>query len=417
MPGSGPITIFDKSALQSLSGREALWFDCFYSANITPLFYIETLANLYKEMRCGRTPDQVVADIASKTPDFAGANADHLTLCVNDLLGFSVPVERFPVTVRGRSVMTADRLGVVFEQAPEIEAFERWQRGEYLTIERQFARSWRLSRTRLDLSQIVANSGLPKGVRLDVKDFAEAKKWADRFVRGERNRFSTLKGALETIGVPQKLWSRIVSRWKADGGPPLTEFAPYAAHVFNLDIFFFVSLAASLISTEKASNQIDIAYLYYLPFCMVFVSGDNLHKRVAPLFMGEDQQFVWAPDLKADLARIDEHYSRLPEAERDKGLFELARHPPLGIDSITTQLWKRFLPGASASAGKSSGRSGKRDEKLVRMLDEIDQAPEARHPVTANEANFMMIKRMVRPLRAGWRVLPREVEEQRDSDQ
>ena len=57
MSGVGPITIFDKSALQSFNPDEALWFDWFYKTNLTPLFYVETLADLNKQMRGGRTPD------------------------------------------------------------------------------------------------------------------------------------------------------------------------------------------------------------------------------------------------------------------------------------------------------------------------------------------------------------------------
>ena len=320
MPGMGPVIIFDKSALQSLSGREALWLDCFYNTNITPLFYIETLADLYKEIRRGRTPEQIVGDIASKTPDIAsGVNADHLTLCVNDLLGRPVPMERVPVTQRGRSVLTGDRLGIVIERPPESEAFERWQQGDYLGVEHQFARSWRGGLSNLDLKEVLLNSGLPKGARLNIKDLAAAKSCADRFVGGERNRFSTLKGALQTLGVPEDMWPQIIQRWKAAGGPPLKEFAPFAAHVFSVDIFFFVSLAAGHISTERSSNQVDIAYLYYLPFCMVFVSGDKLHRRTVPLFLQDDQVFVWAPDLKADLSRIDAYFSGFPEAVRDLG--------------------------------------------------------------------------------------------------
>jgi hypothetical protein len=35
-------------------------------SNITPLFYIETLADLEKEVRAGKTPEQVVGEIAFK---------------------------------------------------------------------------------------------------------------------------------------------------------------------------------------------------------------------------------------------------------------------------------------------------------------------------------------------------------------
>jgi hypothetical protein len=56
----GPITIFDKSALQALSLDEAVWLDAFFFANVVPVFYVETLADLEKEVAEGKTAEQVV---------------------------------------------------------------------------------------------------------------------------------------------------------------------------------------------------------------------------------------------------------------------------------------------------------------------------------------------------------------------
>jgi hypothetical protein len=50
--------------------------------------------------------------------------------------------------------------------------------------------------------------------------------------------------------------------------------------------------------TDKADNKVDIAYLYYLPFCHIFVSSDNLHHRVVPEFLRKDQSFVPGPNLR-----------------------------------------------------------------------------------------------------------------------
>jgi hypothetical protein len=55
--GMGPITIFDKSALQALSLDEAVWFDAFLLANVVAVFYVETLADLEKEVAEGKTPE------------------------------------------------------------------------------------------------------------------------------------------------------------------------------------------------------------------------------------------------------------------------------------------------------------------------------------------------------------------------
>ena len=50
----GPILIFDKSSLQGLNIDEAGLLDHFYLSNITPIFFIETLADLEKEVRAGK---------------------------------------------------------------------------------------------------------------------------------------------------------------------------------------------------------------------------------------------------------------------------------------------------------------------------------------------------------------------------
>ena len=60
----GPTIIFDKSALEALSPDESMWLENFFISNITPLFFMETLTDLEKEVRSGRTPEDVVGKIA-----------------------------------------------------------------------------------------------------------------------------------------------------------------------------------------------------------------------------------------------------------------------------------------------------------------------------------------------------------------
>lgn len=70
MSSMGPVTI-DKSALQALSVDEAALFGQFYRANMTPLFFVETLADLEKKVREGQTPEQVVGSLVAKTLNLA----------------------------------------------------------------------------------------------------------------------------------------------------------------------------------------------------------------------------------------------------------------------------------------------------------------------------------------------------------
>jgi hypothetical protein len=54
----GPFLIFDKSSLESLNLDEAVMLDNFYMSNITPLFFVECLADLEKAIRSNSTPEQ-----------------------------------------------------------------------------------------------------------------------------------------------------------------------------------------------------------------------------------------------------------------------------------------------------------------------------------------------------------------------
>jgi hypothetical protein len=83
-----------------------------------------------------------------------------------------------------------------------------------------------------------------------------------------------------------------------------------------VELFFQIALGADLIGTARVSNRTDIGYLFYTPFCHVFVSSDNLHRRCAPHFLRPDQSFAWGLDLKADLNRLMNYYASRPEEEK-----------------------------------------------------------------------------------------------------
>ena len=63
------IALFDKSFLQSLNPDQAVLFDHFFMAVVCPLFHVETLADLEKAVKQGRTPEDEVGYIANKIPE------------------------------------------------------------------------------------------------------------------------------------------------------------------------------------------------------------------------------------------------------------------------------------------------------------------------------------------------------------
>src|SRR3546814_3784797 len=55
----GSMMIFDKSFLQGLTVDEAVILDQMFSCVVTPLFFVETMADLTKETARGRTAEQI----------------------------------------------------------------------------------------------------------------------------------------------------------------------------------------------------------------------------------------------------------------------------------------------------------------------------------------------------------------------
>src|ERR1700730_14961468 len=153
----GPTTLFDKSFLQSLSLDEAVIFDHFFITLICPIFYVETLADLEKSVRSGRTPEDEVRIIAQKFPEINGTPcAHHLDFCGPNLMGQAIPMTGQIPMLGGKAVKVDDRRGVIFEERPEAEAFRRWQAEEFLEVERRFAKAWRAGLMAADTLTIAA---------------------------------------------------------------------------------------------------------------------------------------------------------------------------------------------------------------------------------------------------------------------
>lgn len=124
----------------------------------------------------------------------------------------------------------------------------------------------------------------------------------------------------------------------------MARYAPYVAHVLTVELFFQIALVSHQISSGRTTNRTYISYLFYLPFCMLFVSSDRLHRRCAPLFLRSDQEFVWGPELKQDLAKLNQHYADLPDSTKERGIMSFASTPPREGDFQVAHPWDRHLP-------------------------------------------------------------------------
>lgn len=411
----GPIILFDKSALQSFSVDEAVLFDNFFLSNICPIFFVETLADLEKAVRAGRTPEEEVGLIAAKTPVMHSyPNMFHRDLCVSNLLGYSVTIDGRPLIAGGNPVKTKNQSGVVFEETPEARAFSRWQDGKFLEVEREAAKIWRDIVSNLNFD-VIAKSFQALGINPNTcRSLNEAKAIAESIVNKSAQSQGRMKNLfLPLLGISNDLADNVLKRWRYYGSPSLSIYAPYAAYVLTVDIFFYIAVAAKLIAPEKVTNKIDLAYLFYLPFCMVFTSFDRFHEKCLPLFLRNDQIFIWGADLKADLVKINCYYDGLPESEKEKGLSVFASRPPKDDGFLITRLWDRFLPGWRKSAEFIPPKDNEATKRIMGQIKEVANAK----PLKPEQVDFdlsnpdsMIIKRRLSKRRGKWWQLPKDIE-------
>jgi hypothetical protein len=376
----GPTLIFDKSALQALNADESNWLDHFFLTNITPIFYTETLADLEKEVHAGRSPEEVVGNLALKTPDMESTPAAHHSKILrSDLYDAETIVMDGRILRAGGKVVELDgKRGVFFEKSREEEALYRWQRHEFLDLERQIAKLWRrqLSGINLDETYELFRKWFLIG---KPRNLSEVKVLADALINASPQDAS-LEFGMSLLGIPDSAQREVLTRWLRERRPPLDTFAPYFHHV-------------------------DLAYIYYLPFCQVFTSSDNLHERVVPLFLRKDQSFVKGQELKADLRKLDDHYSALPEEVKRRGLYKFAAFPPDDSSFLVTRLWDTHLPGWRELKAKHKEPDQSKHKELIAQLNRIEQQSQSSDPsarISVDETEYMMLIRHVIPQKGKW---------------
>jgi hypothetical protein len=325
---------------------------------------------------------------------------------------------------RGGEVMRRPdgEVGVHLHEFDEAAALDRWKNHEFLDIEREIAKHWRSELVDDDRDRKIGvlRNILPIDAR--IPDLPALKAVIDAFCETAEKEVIAL--ALDVLGVPELSAEGVVARWEAAGRPALEAFAPYTTHVFKVDLFYYLGIDRGFISGDRPSNKADMAYLYYLPFSMLFTSGDNLHRRTVPLFLRHDQSFAEAAAFKAALRELDDYYDQFPNEVKELGVMVFAHYPPTDLDNLVVELWDKHMRPDWRDGAESSDKILARWQAAQQQgsAAEFRARIESAQPLADAEAqledepDYIVIGHQV-PVRKGkWRLLPEEVENAEEED-
>ncbi len=392
----GPIIILDKSTLQSLSDDERLMLNKYFILNIPPVLVMEIWGDLAKPDKPGAISKDRVQNLAAKSHQGTFAiNAHFAHRIIASLQGENISMHRKIMLPGGRaSVTDSGKKGFIFEETAEERQINRWKAGDFEPDEKDIAEQWRYASKAIDLEGLKTRWSKKFKSLVQLKSLDDVASYVDRYFANEDSHLDFLIQLIEDFRIPQEESSKILLRYERSNNMPLSAFAPYAYYCLRVRTFFFFALMYDLVGT-RATNMIDLEYMYYLPFSMAFSSSDKFHQTLAPYFINEEQRFVLGAELKADLSSLANEWEASFDRDMSRWDREYGKGPPENPESVVYRLWRElfpnWIPGSHAESETSESRT---DKGLIKMLDEMKNANALDDPdITSSDLDIDFIVR------------------------
>jgi hypothetical protein len=397
--------IFDKSFLQMLNPAEVFELSLRFSPVGTPTLIREIIADL-KKIREGELPEELVSALARKMWSNAGVQpANFRIMALANLCGRAIPMfGQVPVDTSADNVSEVDGMMLVdsvpeqrmwqrwaegadnvsevdgmmlVDSVPEQRMWQRWAEGNFNIDDEESASAWRNSLQQINLRAV--GDGWKKFARKwfgTASNLRELIDQANAVVGSEKLdiQLELLGILLSLLGATEPGKNFIFNRFLAK---PMTleDFAPYASTVLKLYLTFVGGLARGFLG-PRPSHYVDLQYLFYAPFCMVFASADKFHREMWPATSGINS-FVWGPELKADLSNRVASRDQMSAEERKRIAEEYDFYPVEIPGSIVTEMWRMYM------LPKEEIMSGRRDTKTIDDLE-----PEIRDLIRSAQREF-----------------------------
>jgi hypothetical protein len=343
----GPLLIFDKSFLEMLNPAEVSELSMHFKFVGTPTLIGEIIADLKLEPSERKVPSDVVRALARKMQKVHGLQpANYRKLALANIYAHEISmIGQVTVDASAPNVhVTADRQGTYYDSTPEQMLWERWASGEFSTEDELTATTLRKGIEEIEPEKVAARwKPFTAKYFSTTKNQNELISAIDAFLRDSAPAVQReiLQMTLELLKASEQ--ECLVARALMTSGAmrSVVESSPYAASVIRLFLAFGCGLARGFIG-PRPTNYIDLHYLYYSPFCMVFVSNDKFHKDMWPATAGV-HSFLWGQNVKDDLRRrIAVRSEEKDSATKDSEAPSAARpadEPP----SVIAEMWRIYM--------------------------------------------------------------------------
>jgi hypothetical protein len=330
----GPTLLLDKSAFQALTGREMHRLTNYFEWNRVDILLWEILSDLSKETKTISFRNEV-SILADKFPLIDSVqNVNYIELCMANLCGKNVMMDGRPlVTPTSISTLDDGQVGALFDETAFCKMIYRWQKGDFGKQDEVRAILWKGIKDNLkadDCLQLMQANYiiLPASTSINELEIE-----ISNLLRNPRVVSVFLDMFLSYEGVNNAIKRKI--RQRLTRCPySLSKFAPYAFYCLKVFVLFLGAYKFNLLLEKKADDQIDLEYLFYLPFCQVFSSNDKFHMTLAPPLMKKDQVFLSGQDLKKGIQQIE---SLQPHKETMNEIY--VPFPPIPKESIIREIW------------------------------------------------------------------------------
>lgn len=145
-----------------------------------------------------------------------------------------------------------------------------------------------------------------------------------------------------------------------------------------------------------------------------------MHRLCAGPFLKATQEFVWAPDLKAELGRLNSEFAKLSVAERELGLMKFAPVPIGSDDDLLLKIWDRHTPGWRGRHASPKPLFNESEKRIAEHLRSFASQPtmsaeELKCSTENAELDEVAISRMVPKRKGSWWLLPKDLKDDEEA--